>query len=225
MDCSLPGSSVDGISQARVLEWVAMLSSRGSSWPRDQTSVSCIAGGFLTAEPRGKTNLTCSWRQKVCKWSCIITILIIHNLRKSLLLYTELTHTLPLTPVTFCPRETDSDMKICLQKVYLGMLSGTASIKRGGKLGWAVGAFDLWCMGTGNPSGSHLALWSGDGTLRKPWAEPLGDFSSSHWRQLPLEQHVALGHPLKGLFCDQPLLVAVGSGPPAAPHSISLVPG
>ena len=123
MACSLPGSSVRGISQARVLEWVAMLSSRGSSWPRDQTSVSCIAGGFFTTEPLGKTNLTCSWRQKLCKWSCIITILIIHNLRKSLLLYTELTHTLPLTLVFFCSREIDSDLEICLQEVYLGMLS------------------------------------------------------------------------------------------------------
>ena len=39
-DCSLPGSSVHGILQARILEWVAMLFSRGSSRPRDQTHVS-----------------------------------------------------------------------------------------------------------------------------------------------------------------------------------------
>ena len=37
MDCSPPGSSVRGILQARILEWVAMPSSRGSSWPRDRT--------------------------------------------------------------------------------------------------------------------------------------------------------------------------------------------
>ena len=43
MDCSLPGSSVHGIFQARVLEWVAISFSRGSSWPRDRTLVSCIA--------------------------------------------------------------------------------------------------------------------------------------------------------------------------------------
>ena len=41
MDCSLPGSSFHRILQARILEWVAMLSSRGSSWPRDQICVSC----------------------------------------------------------------------------------------------------------------------------------------------------------------------------------------
>ena len=43
MDCSLPGSSIHGILQARILEWVAILFSRGSSGTR----VSCIAGKFL----------------------------------------------------------------------------------------------------------------------------------------------------------------------------------
>ena len=41
MDCSPPGSSVHGISQARILEWIAMPSSRGSSQPRDRTLVFC----------------------------------------------------------------------------------------------------------------------------------------------------------------------------------------
>ena len=43
MDSSLPGSSVHGVLQARILEWVAIFSSRGSSWPRDRTSLSHIA--------------------------------------------------------------------------------------------------------------------------------------------------------------------------------------
>ena len=43
MNCSLPGSSVHGIFQARILEWVAIYSSRRSSWPRDQILVSCIS--------------------------------------------------------------------------------------------------------------------------------------------------------------------------------------
>ena len=47
-DCSLPDSSVHGIFQERILEWVALSFSRESSWPRDLTQVSCIAGGFLT---------------------------------------------------------------------------------------------------------------------------------------------------------------------------------
>ena len=56
MDCSQPGSSVHGIFQARILEWVAMPFSRGSSWPMDWTRVSCTAGRFFTAEPPGKHN-------------------------------------------------------------------------------------------------------------------------------------------------------------------------
>jgi len=48
MDCSLPGSSVHGIFQARVLEWVAISFSRGSSQPRDQTQVSHIVGRHFT---------------------------------------------------------------------------------------------------------------------------------------------------------------------------------
>ena len=48
MDCSPPGSSVHGILQARILEWVAIPFSSGSSQPKDQIQVSCIAGGFLT---------------------------------------------------------------------------------------------------------------------------------------------------------------------------------
>jgi len=50
MDCSLPVSSVHGISQPRILEWVAMPSSRGSSRPRDRTRISCIGGRFFTAK-------------------------------------------------------------------------------------------------------------------------------------------------------------------------------
>ena len=57
MDCSPPGSSVYGILQARLLEWVAMPSFRGPSRPRDRTCilcVSCIAGRFFTLEPQWK---------------------------------------------------------------------------------------------------------------------------------------------------------------------------
>ena len=49
MDCSRPGSSVHGILQARILEWVVMPSSRESSQPREWTQVSCTAGRFFTS--------------------------------------------------------------------------------------------------------------------------------------------------------------------------------
>ena len=47
MDCSLPGSSVHGIFQARIMKWLAISFSRGSSRPRDRTPVSCAAGDLL----------------------------------------------------------------------------------------------------------------------------------------------------------------------------------
>ena len=54
MNCSPPGSSVHGILQARILEWVAIPFSRGSSWPRDWAWLSHAAGRFFT-EPLGKS--------------------------------------------------------------------------------------------------------------------------------------------------------------------------
>ena len=60
MDCHLPDSSVHGIFQARILEWVNIPFSRGSSWHRDWTWVSCIAGRFFTVwtirEAHGEKN-------------------------------------------------------------------------------------------------------------------------------------------------------------------------
>ena len=56
MDCSLPGSFIHGVFQARVLEWVAISFSRGSSWPRDRAWVSRIPCRNLSSEPPGKTN-------------------------------------------------------------------------------------------------------------------------------------------------------------------------
>ena len=66
MDYSLPGSSVHGILQARILEWVTMPSSRGFFQPRDQTCSSCIAGGFFTTESPGKSMLNMEEHKKHC---------------------------------------------------------------------------------------------------------------------------------------------------------------
>ena len=73
MDCSLPGSSVHGILQARILEWVAMPSSRGSFQTRDQTHVSCvswIAGRFFITEPSRKPYIyhTYILKEKEIEW-------------------------------------------------------------------------------------------------------------------------------------------------------------
>ena len=63
MDCSLPvyrrqrsSSSVHGMLQARILEWVAISFCKASSWPTDRSRVSCSAVGFFTVEPLGSQN-------------------------------------------------------------------------------------------------------------------------------------------------------------------------
>ena len=59
IDCISPGSSVYGVLQARILQLVATASSRGSSWPRDWTCVSCIADRFFTGQ--------------ATTWLCLVT--------------------------------------------------------------------------------------------------------------------------------------------------------
>ena len=79
---SLPGSSVHGIFQVRIMEWFAISSSRGSSWPRDWTHVSwvsCCVGGFFTCwaiiitesmNPKTSYSLEASfeWDQNLNAW-------------------------------------------------------------------------------------------------------------------------------------------------------------
>ena len=65
MNCSLPGSSVHGILQARVLERVAILS-KGSSQPTDWTKVSCIAGRFFTVWAMREAHLTYNKHLNTC---------------------------------------------------------------------------------------------------------------------------------------------------------------
>ena len=61
MDCSPPDCFVHGILQARILEWVAMPSTKGSSQPRDQTQVSCIASRFFTDWAHRKATRESKW--------------------------------------------------------------------------------------------------------------------------------------------------------------------
>ena len=60
MDCNPQGSFVQGILQARILEWVTIPFSKGSSWSRGRTWVSCIAGRFLTDWPTREAHSS-SW--------------------------------------------------------------------------------------------------------------------------------------------------------------------
>ena len=75
MDDSPPGSSVHGISQERTLQWVAISSSRGSSWPGTEPAsleLPALAGGFFT---------TCTtWEAPLCKAKCMISQPYVHCL-------------------------------------------------------------------------------------------------------------------------------------------------
>ena len=83
LDCSPPSSSVRGIFQTRILEWVAIPFSSRSSWPRDQTRVSCgscMAGRFFSTEFPGKPTswlpqsfsigkrIILQWLDEECPW-------------------------------------------------------------------------------------------------------------------------------------------------------------
>ena len=72
-DYNLPDSSVLGISQARILEWVAISFSRGYSWPRTWARVSCTAGGFFTTKSPRKPIVTwsrSSWERRGIQLGC-----------------------------------------------------------------------------------------------------------------------------------------------------------
>ena len=87
MNCSPPGSSVHGIFQARILEWVSISYSRGSSWLRDWTCISCIAGRFFTDEPLGTD---CEWSYLLLGGASCLSLIVL---------------------------ETDLEMVICVQEI------------------------------------------------------------------------------------------------------------
>ena len=77
MDCRPPGSSVQGILQARILEWVALPSSRGSSRPRGRSWVSCTANRFFTIWATRETLMSWSYSpspQSAFSWGHIRSI-------------------------------------------------------------------------------------------------------------------------------------------------------
>ena len=79
MDCSPPDSSVCGILQARILEWIAIYFSRRSSWPRDWTQISCIAGRFFTIWAIVKSTIFSFIKRNLKQGSCFIHPLISHS--------------------------------------------------------------------------------------------------------------------------------------------------
>ena len=100
MDCSPPGSSVHGVSQARILEWVAIPFSTGSSWTRDRTHVSCvscIAGTcFSTWEDQVEMKLNRMVTPKRTPWRLKATLLCLGNERSFGIFQERLATCLPL---------------------------------------------------------------------------------------------------------------------------------
>ena len=82
----LPGSSIHGIFQARLLKWVAISFSRASSQPRDRTHVSCVAGGFFTTESLGKPRYTMKSESESVSHSVMPNSLRPHGLQPTRLL-------------------------------------------------------------------------------------------------------------------------------------------
>ena len=75
IDCSPPGSSILGILQARILEWVSLPSSRGSSWPRNWTHISCVAGRLFTHWANWESHLSLVYLLQIlliCKCSSFL---------------------------------------------------------------------------------------------------------------------------------------------------------
>ena len=67
MDYSLPGSSIYGIPQVRILEWAVIPFSTGFSWPKDQTQASHIASRFFTVWTTRETSQNQPWAQQKCR--------------------------------------------------------------------------------------------------------------------------------------------------------------
>ena len=130
MDCSLPDSSVHGILQARILEWVVMPFSRGSFWPRDLTWVSCFAGRLFTIWATRKGSIFFLFHNKHCinrsfwlfKWCmCVYEIkldvfLWLEKEHKHIYVSLSLSHTHTHTLYLICtpiPRSYNSHSEYC----------------------------------------------------------------------------------------------------------------
>ena len=75
IDCGPPGSSVHGILQSRIMEWLAIPFSSGSFWLRDKTCVCWLAGGFFTTEPPQSSVRRWRINRELSAWTRIIETL------------------------------------------------------------------------------------------------------------------------------------------------------
>ena len=86
MDCSPPGSSVHGILQARIPEWVAILFSEGFTRPRDPAGASCIAGRFFNIWATRERKWKWKWKSQSCLTLCNPMDYTVHGILQARLL-------------------------------------------------------------------------------------------------------------------------------------------
>ena len=103
MDCSLPGSSIHGVLQARILQWIAIPFSRGSSRSRNWTQVSCIAGRFFVIWATRET-LTIVVEISLFFWSFLFALTFSSRL-ESLLIPSPIIPHLPTHPHSKSPSQ------------------------------------------------------------------------------------------------------------------------
>ena len=127
VDYSLPGSSVQIILQARILEWVAISFSRGSSQPKDWTRVSCIAGRFFIIWVTREA----IWNLKII-FKCLEMPSAWHSYEEAIMFMDGMTsdHYLPDVPKGHrqCPRQSLGLLRWSLCVVFRGTLSPISCI-------------------------------------------------------------------------------------------------
>ena len=139
MGCSPPGSSVCGILQTRILEWVAMSFSRGSSWPRDQTQVSlphcrqtlyCLSHPGSPATRRETSNGSMSaLSHRVC--FCFLTLFLLHKLSLCSCNLSQMW--MVLLVVTDMQFEDYMQSALCIHRVPYALVQPTVDGKYSGK--------------------------------------------------------------------------------------------
>ena len=144
-------SSVHGISQASILQWVAIFYYRRSSWPRGRTHVSwvsCIAGRFFTAEPQGKFTAKI---MPVYPMSFRMKIGLITNERECLLLFHSSGHDkgfilINVTSARCCSMKNQRKFHFTLSSSFQWQIDSTklGFLEHGGKYHWGVSA-KLFC--------------------------------------------------------------------------------
>ena len=117
LDCSPPGSTAHAIFQARILEWVAISSLRGSSQLRDRTHVSCIADWFFTTEPSEKPYWVCVYINFfACGWP-VVPATFVENISFFFFFWKDIFS--PLSKIIFCW----SVLGLCvIPLIYLSLL-------------------------------------------------------------------------------------------------------